>query len=46
MESRTAMRISISSWATTDADVNMSIAAILEAAAESASYGRRDDGGA
>jgi glutamate/tyrosine decarboxylase-like PLP-dependent enzyme len=31
---RTAMRISVSSWATTDADVELSIAAILNAARE------------
>ncbi|MEO8453116.1 MAG: aspartate aminotransferase family protein, partial [Gemmatimonadota bacterium] len=33
-QGREAMRISVSSWATTDADVDQSVAAILRAAAE------------
>ena len=32
-QGRTAMRISVSSWATTDADVDLSVAAIIKAAA-------------
>jgi hypothetical protein len=32
-QGHTAMRISVSSWATTDADVERSLAAILRAAA-------------
>jgi hypothetical protein len=36
-QSRTAMRISISSWATTDDDVERSIAAILRVATQAVS---------
>ncbi|MDB6114591.1 MAG: Pyridoxal-dependent decarboxylase, partial [Lacunisphaera sp.] len=32
-QGRTAMRISVSSWATTDADVDRSVAAMLKVAA-------------
>jgi aromatic-L-amino-acid decarboxylase len=33
-QGRTAMRISVSSWATTKDDVELSLAAMVEAAAE------------
>jgi hypothetical protein len=33
-QGKTAMRISVSSWATTDVDVEQSLAAILKIAAE------------
>ena len=36
-QNQTAMRISVSNWSTTDADVDQSIAAILRAAKQSAS---------
>jgi threonine aldolase len=35
---RTAMRISVSSWATTEADVDMSVAAMLRARERGAAY--------